>query len=699
MKKRDLKIYTNVNKEIHYRSRKANESISSLSFTPLLQELPYLQNLPTISLNHPSKAAKKLKHLLPEDSRFNSINYLASKNFSSFLFMDETSNNKRSSIINDICESGTNGVKPKAISFFESDESSSKTSGLTSSHPKNKNGNPRHYLPQFSKGPEILITNNSLKLLNQNLTLKHNLRHETTSKILNKTEIQKRKLSDHSEICENKTPKIPKIKKSPSRNLEIIYQPVLEEPENLRKIENHPRIRKSTFSKADQLIKDWLDDNGKLTIDQTKILGNSERVQKKTIFYYINQMEEKRMPFQFFVDQKLLKRKKFLLASTIIVLATDNKPLQGSILLNVYDMFNDIKEFCSNPSDINETVKHMKFFIETAAKFPKHEVSVYLMKYFSKMLNLYNEYGNARNLNKTAFFMAKNNNLPQLMMTLHKRMGKFYRKLKITRLALKHFLRMLDMAWFLNNEQYEFLAYDEIGLCFYYLNEIDKANFYHLKMLEGDREPKESMARELGILKIKTMLANQARSSEDNLLNLSKESSEDEEELLFSEMKPRILDKKDKKCQLEMNIFMKKRFEKSNENLQNRPQIPRMNKRNSILRKFMVGNRELYLMDRTMVFEKKMHLISHLSRNRNLINFHEFHSKSEEENLDMHREIFKMSHNEIKQKVDAKNIEKLRSMVKKLKTNLEVCILYIETLKSRNGQDHRRTGMMLRPMK
>ena len=165
-----------------------------------------------------------------------------------------------------------------------------------------------------------------------------------------------------------------------------------------------------------------------------------------------------------------------------------------------------------------------------------------------------------------------------------------------------------------------------------------------------------------------------------------------------------------------MNIFMKKRSERiKNESLKSqnanltlskvhlrddKPMIPTLRKRESIQKRFFLGNgRELLLMDKTMVLEKKMHLISHLSRNRNLMNFCDFQSKMEEENIDMHREVFKISHNEVKQKVDSKTLEKLRVMVKKLKNNLEVCILYLETMKTRNGPEQRRTGMLLRPMK
>ena len=685
-------------------------SMSSLSFSPYLNDLPHLKLLPGISQskdnqqspsNH-SKAAKQLKNLLPGMSPYNNNNNTLQnvKHLSNSLFTEVAHELKSPNL--DLQEKNHSAAsRSKALSFFESEESSSKASQISKSNRIELNKKPsllQNCLPKLSykKTPEIMIKNNNLSHI--------------ASKQLNKSNIPFRKNSEPSPL----TPQTPKSHKKPKKKETFYTQPLLEEPEKLRIIENHPRIRKSSFSKADRLIKDWLDISGRLTNEQAKILGSSERVQKKTVFYYINQMEEKRMPLQVFIDQKLLKRKKFVLASVIIKLANTNKPLIGDILQNIYEMFTVIRDLGSDLNDVTEAMGHMKLFIEIARKFPKHEVSVYLMKFFSKMLIFYNEYGNARNLNKTASFLAKNQGLNYLLMSLHKRMGKFYRKLKKTRIALKHFLRMLALSWYLNNEQYEFSAYDEIGLCFYYLNQIEKANYYHLKMLEGEKEPMGSIARGLGILKIKSAL--ESKVSEDTLLNLSKESSEDEEEFLFGETKVKEYQKNDKKSQIEMNIFMKKRSERiKNESLKSqnanltlskvhlrddKPMIPTLRKRESIQKRFFLGNgRELLLMDKTMVLEKKMHLISHLSRNRNLMNFCDFQSKMEEENIDMHREVFKISHNEVKQKVDSKTLEKLRVMVKKLKNNLEVCILYLETMKTRNGPEQRRTGMLLRPMK
>ena len=727
---------------------------SNLKHSNINEFLPIPENL--------TKTEKKLKNLLPTSTLYTKTSYLKSKidftnstnteqyniNSTNDLILkngNKISSNSEENLLN-IAHFKRNSFRNNTnISFFDSDESSPKAT------PIHKSLHAKNYMKLTDKHKSFQkIDNISNVNIKQNVETKHlnqipnfdsDLKKSQNLKNLSKIIINSSKsknsvLNDSSLLRTPKdnfrndatkspkfdpkiiqrqfqqifieSPKLKNLRKTQILNpmSEVSYHPFLEEPENLRIIKQHPRIRKSTNSKADRLMKEWLDETGKLTNDQEKILGSSDRMQKKTIYYFINKMEENQIPLRLLIDQKLLKKKKFHLAHWLISITT-NKTMQNDILNTVYEMFNGIKEFHNKLENLKNTIKLMKFLMELAGKFSKAEISVYLLKFFAKMLTYYNECGNAINLYKTGFILAKTHNLHYLMMTLQKRMGKLNRRLNRNKVALKHFLRMLYMAWFLENEQFEFLAYDEIGLCFYYLNDIEKANFYHLRMLDGEKEPNDSIAKKLGLLKIKQLLANEIRSLDD----LVKVSSDEEEELLFGEKKTSYLSKKDKQSQIEMKIFLKKESEKFHDDLQYknqeksnifgdvRPAIPKLNKIEKPPKKYILGNREVYLMEKTMIFEKKPQLLSHLSRNRHLINFFEFNTKVDEEGLNPHREVFKTNQYEMSNKLDIKSLESLKKMVKKLKNNLEISILYLESSKIKKGQDQRRAGMLLRPMK
>lgn len=44
------------------------------------------------------------------------------------------------------------------------------------------------------------------------------------------------------------------------------------------------------------------------------------------------------------------------------------------------------------------------------------------------------------------------------------------------------------MSWLLNNVNKELKAYDQLGKCYYYLGDLDKACYFHEKMMSGKIE-------------------------------------------------------------------------------------------------------------------------------------------------------------------------------------------------------------------
>jgi len=53
---------------------------------------------------------------------------------------------------------------------------------------------------------------------------------------------------------------------------------------------------------------------------------------------------------------------------------------------------------------------------------------------------------------------------------------------------------MLHHAWYVGNVNYELYAYELLGKIFFYLEDIEKAKFFHNKMISGKLESKNSPA-------------------------------------------------------------------------------------------------------------------------------------------------------------------------------------------------------------
>jgi len=98
---------------------------------------------------------------------------------------------------------------------------------------------------------------------------------------------------------------------------------------------------------------------------------------------------------------------------------------------------------------------------------------------------------------------------------------------------------MLQCAWVCKSRRSELLAYDLIGMQWYYLGEADKARFYHDKMMYGEAETGDSDLRKLGTGKMvaklmdkdKRKLMINVQSMEEEANNGNRPLSEDDFEL------------------------------------------------------------------------------------------------------------------------------------------------------------------------
>lgn len=53
----------------------------------------------------------------------------------------------------------------------------------------------------------------------------------------------------------------------------------------------------------------------------------------------------------------------------------------------------------------------------------------------------------------------------------------------------------MNYAWADNLEDYEIDCYDKLGMCYFYMGNVNKANYFHSKWAKCDVEPKNSYYR------------------------------------------------------------------------------------------------------------------------------------------------------------------------------------------------------------
>lgn len=117
--------------------------------------------------------------------------------------------------------------------------------------------------------------------------------------------------------------------------------------------------------------------------------------------------------------------------------------------------------------------------------------------------------------------LAEISKMPQILISCYKGLGKCYQFLKQYSLALVYFTKLLQCSWMQNDKNNELLAYDYIGMQYYYLGDLEKSKYYHLKMVNGETEPKDSTILKLGVNKLKNK--NSKNKDKDNKIKHEKD--------------------------------------------------------------------------------------------------------------------------------------------------------------------------------
>jgi hypothetical protein len=204
-------------------------------------------------------------------------------------------------------------------------------------------------------------------------------------------------------------------------------------------------------------------------------------------------------------------------------------------------------------------------------------------------------------------------------------------------LSVFYAIKLLQIAWHINSLKYELEAYDLLAIQYFYLGEVQKAHYYHERMLSGRAEAKDSEIRKLGINKMLNKAAEIPKDMKkefiiknkfEELMSLDYPESEDEFELpapniqAEEEKKEEAMDKRMKKEKnssnhekayalrrlIDINMRYKKREQKH----------PRFVKVRELSELAVIRAKNEAIMNPP----KPAVLISHLSPNRFLNNFH-----------------------------------------------------------------------------
>jgi tetratricopeptide (TPR) repeat protein len=107
----------------------------------------------------------------------------------------------------------------------------------------------------------------------------------------------------------------------------------------------------------------------------------------------------------------------------------------------------------------------------------------------------FDEPDRAKNVYLYYKFLAYNLELLDDYMIAYESLGNAYKFLYKYRKAILCYKRQIELAWKLNDKYSELRAYDNIGIQYFYLNNKEKAKYYHKRFIKGKSESQQSDIR------------------------------------------------------------------------------------------------------------------------------------------------------------------------------------------------------------
>ena len=217
---------------------------------------------------------------------------------------------------------------------------------------------------------------------------------------------------------------------------------------------------------------------------------------------------------------------------------------QGFVDKKIVEIYSTLVNHLSNvPTLVTECVNNRdnkeELFISltlmTAELMQTRDYGLYVegLKLQAKIFKIYGDFSKSLQTYTQAMQLCNKHDLFKLKTKIYKRVGKLYLNLQNLRKAKSSFIKALQMAWFVSSKKYELIAYDLLGLIAFYDGSIEKARYYHNRMLNCELEDKNSAIRLVAISKIKNKIEIRKSMESNFMVETGAASSDEEEEGLY----------------------------------------------------------------------------------------------------------------------------------------------------------------------
>ena len=173
-----------------------------------------------------------------------------------------------------------------------------------------------------------------------------------------------------------------------------------------------------------------------------------------------------------------------------------------------------------NTSDRDQINKNLIALVQESQKLRVYQLNLLCVLFHAKCCIVTKDFFRAIALFKQAKSIAHAYSNNKIKLKCYKGLGLCCQIMKKYSLAKHYFGRVLQFSWLVGDKQNELLAYDSIGLQYYYLGNVEHAQYFHFKMMRGEYETEESNLRALGIKKIGI-----SKEAKKNKIQLKKEPS------------------------------------------------------------------------------------------------------------------------------------------------------------------------------
>ncbi|KAL4470105.1 hypothetical protein ABPG72_008764 [Tetrahymena utriculariae] len=164
-----------------------------------------------------------------------------------------------------------------------------------------------------------------------------------------------------------------------------------------------------------------------------------------------------------------------------------------AMLPQIKEILRLISSISQHMKDVNQVDQHLTDINNLALQSKCGYLQVICILFSIKIYYEYRDYIKVINLSKKAKNMAQVFGYMYEKMKIYELIGQAYNQIQRHKLSIIYQIKVLRLSWLLQNENHELKAYDQLGKCYYYLGDLEKAYYYHEKMMIGEIEKDQSI--------------------------------------------------------------------------------------------------------------------------------------------------------------------------------------------------------------